>query len=466
MDAPVVTAGVEALTYTRDRRKRRAIIASIITGTTIEWYDFYLFGSLGKVIGPHFYKTSNQYTALLIWLATYATGFLIRPVGAAYFGRLGDLKGRKAAFLATLLMMGGATTAIGLLPGYATIGALAPALLVLMRLVQGFALGGEYGGAVIFVAENVPDGERGYYTSYVQVTATLGLFISMVVVAGIQSYLSPDDFSAWGWRLPFVFSLFLLGIAGWVRAQLGESPLWERLKREHRLSPDPLAEAGRNWRKLALALFAATAGQGVVWYTAQFVSQVYLTSFLHVPPGKALVIVAIALACGMPFFIVFGALSDRIGRKNLMVVGNLLAAISFFPIYRAMQFAAHPLNEALMTVLIFVQVILVTMVYGPIAAYLVESFPARTRYTSLSLPYHLGNGIFGGLTGYIAANIAVKANNMYLGLVFPCAVALMTAALGALYLRETSKIRIWAEVRGKGTSSGTGPQPTRSSTGS
>ena len=460
-----MAAAPETLTYTRDRRKRRAIIASIITGTTIEWYDFYLFGSLGKVIGPHFYKTSNQYTALLIWLATYATGFLIRPVGAAYFGRLGDLKGRKAAFLATLLMMGGATTAIGLLPGYATIGALAPALLVLMRLVQGFALGGEYGGAVIFVAENVPDGERGYYTSYVQVTATLGLFISMVVVAGIQGYLSPDDFSAWGWRLPFVFSLFLLGIAGWVRARLGESPLWERLKREHRLSRDPLAEAGRNWRKLALALFAATAGQGVVWYTAQFVSQVYLTSFLHVPPGKALVIVAIALACGMPFFIVFGALSDRIGRKNLMVVANLLAAISFFPIYRAMQFAAHPLNEALMTALIFVQVILVTMVYGPIAAYLVEIFPARSRYTSLSLPYHLGNGIFGGLTAYIATKIAVQANNMYLGLVFPCAVALMTAALGALYLRETSRIRIWAEVRGKGASSGTGPHATREPTG-
>jgi MFS family permease len=460
-----MAAAPEALTYTRDRRKRRAIIASIITGTTIEWYDFYLFASLAKVIGPHFYKTGNQYNDLLIWLAAYATGFLIRPVGAAYFGRLGDLKGRKAAFLATLLMMGGATTAIGLLPGYATIGALAPALLVLMRLVQGFALGGEYGGAVIFIAENVPDGERGYYTSYVQMTATLGLFISMVVVAGVQSYLGPDDFSTWGWRLPFVFSMFLLAIAGWVRAQLGESPLWERLKREHRLSPDPLAEAGRNWRKLALALFAATAGQGVVWYTAQFVSNIYLVSFLHIASSKATVMVAIALACGMPFFIVFGALSDRIGRKNLMVVGNLLAAISFFPLYRAMQVVSQPLNEALMTALIFVQVILVTMVYGPIAAYLVEIFPTRTRYTSLSLPYHLGNGIFGGLTGYIAANIALKANNMYLGLVFPCTVALMTAGLGALYLRETSKIRIWSEVRGKGSASGTGPIATREPTG-
>jgi MFS family permease len=464
MNAPVVTAGAEALTYPRDRRKRRAIIASIITGTTIEWYDFYLFGSLGKVIGPHFFKTSNQYTDLLAWLATYATGFLIRPVGAAYFGRMGDLKGRKSAFLATLLLMGGATTAIGLLPGYAAVGALAPALLVLMRLVQGFALGGEYGGAAIFVAENVPDGERGYYTSYVQVTATFGLFVSLLVVAAVRNYLSPTDFSDWGWRLPFIFSLFLLGIAGWVRARLGESPLWERLKRENRLSPDPLAEAGRNWRKLALALFAATAGQGVIWYTAQFVAHIFLTSFLHVAANKATGIMAVALACAMPFFVVFGALSDRIGRKKLMVVGNLLAAISFFPIYRAMQVASQPLNEALMTALVFVQVLLVTMVYGPIAAYLVESFPARSRYTSLSLPYHLGNGIFGGLTGYIATNIALKANNMYLGLVFPCAVALVTAGLGAAYLPETSRIRIWAEPR-RGTGSGTGPYPTRDPTG-
>ena len=466
MRAPAAMAAApDTLTYTRDRGKRRAIIGSIITGTTIEWYDFYLFASLGRVIGSHFYKTSNQYTDLLIWLATYATGFLIRPVGAAYFGRLGDLKGRKSAFLVTLLLMCGATTAIGLLPGYATVGALAPALLVLMRLIQGFALGGEYGGAVIFVAENVPDGERGYYTSYVQVTATLGLFMSIVVVAAVRNYLSPDDFAAWGWRLPFIFSLFLLGIAGWVRARLGETPLWERLKLENRLATEPLVEAGRNWRKLSLTLFAATAGQGVIWYTAQFVSGIFLKSFLKVPANKADAIMAVALACGMPFFIVFGALSDRIGRKNLMVVGNLLAAISFFPIYRAMQIVSHPLNEALMTALVFLQVLLVTMVYGPIAAYLVESFPARSRYTSLSLPYHLGNGIFGGLTGYIATNIALKANNMYLGLVFPCTVALMTAALGALYLRETSRIRIWSEVRSKGAGSGTGPYSSREPTG-
>jgi len=465
MLASGASIGSETPTYTRDRAKRRAIIAAIITGTTIEWYDFYLFAALGKVIGPHFFQTSNQFKALLTWLATYATGFLIRPVGAAYFGRLGDLKGRKAAFLATLLLMGGATTAIGLIPGYSTIGALAPALLVLMRLVQGFALGGEYGGAVIFVAENVPDGERGYYTSYVQVTATLGLFISLVVVAGVRNYMGPGDFAGWGWRLPFLFSLFLLAIAGWARSRLGESPLWERLKLENRLSAEPLAEAGRNWRKLALTLFAATAGQGVVWYTAQFVSHIFLTSFLKVPANTATGIMAVALACGMPFFIVFGALSDRIGRKTLMVTGNLLAAISFFPIYRAMQAVSNPLNEALMTALVLVQVLLVTMVYGPIAAYLVESFPARSRYTCLSLPYHLGNGIFGGLTGYIATTIAVKANNMYLGLVFPCAVALITAALGALFLKETSRTRIWSEVRSRGTGSGSGPYPTREPTG-
>ncbi len=462
---PPAPTGSELPTYTRNRAKRRAIIASIITGTTIEWYDFYLFGSLGKIIGPHFYKTSNPYTDLLVWLATYATGFLIRPVGAAYFGRLGDLKGRKSAFLVTLLLMCGATTAIGCLPGYMTVGALAPALLVLMRLIQGFAMGGEYGGAVIFVAENVPDGERGYYTSYVQVTATLGLLMSIVVVAVVRNYLSPNDFAAWGWRLPFIFSLFLLGIAGWVRAQLGETPLWERLKLENRLTTEPLVDAGRNWRKLMLILFAATAGQGVVWYTAQFVSSIFLKSFLKVPTNTADGIMAVALVCGMPFFIVFGALSDRIGRKNLMVVGNLVAAISFFPIYRAMQHFSHPLNEPVMTALVFVQVLMVTMVYGPIAAYLVEVFPARSRYTCLSIPYHLGNGIFGGLTGYIAANIALKANNMYLGLVFPCTVALITAALGALYLRETSKVRIWAEVRPRGTSSGSGPYPVREPTG-
>ena len=386
-------------------------------------------------------------------------------MGAVYFGRMGDLAGRKSAFLATLLLMGGATTAIGLLPSYERVGVAAPALLVLMRLLQGFALGGEYGGAVICVAENVPDGERGYYTSYVQITATFGLFVSMVVVMAVRNYLGPADFAAWGWRLPFVFSMFLLGIAGWVRAQLGESPLWERLRRENRLSREPLVEAARNWKKLALALFAATAGQGVIWYTAQFFSVLFMTKLLGIPGQKATLIAAVALLCAMPFFVVFGALSDVIGRKRLMVVGNLLAAIGFFPIYRGMQLVSNPLNEVAMTGLVFVQVLLVTMTYGPIAAFLVEFFPARSRYVSLSIPYHLGNGIFGGLTGYLASSIAVSANNKFVGLAFPCSVALLTAVLGALFLPETARTRIWAEVRRGAAGSGTGPYPAREPTG-
>jgi MFS family permease len=464
MASSAVSAGSEALTYTRDRSKRRAVIATVITGTIVEWYDFYLYGTLFTVMQPHFFPTSNPIAGWLLGLAAYATGFIIRPVGAVYFGRLGDVAGRKSAFLATLLLMGGATTVIGLLPGYERVGVAAPALLVLMRLLQGFALGGEYGGAVLCVAENVPDGERGYYTSYVQITATLGLFVSMVVVLAVRNYLDAADFAAWGWRLPFVFSLFLIGIAGWVRAQLGESPLWERLRREKRLAREPLVEAGRAWKKLALALFAATAGQGVIWYTAQFFSVQFMTKLLGIPGQKATLIAAVALLCGMPFFVLFGALSDVIGRKKLMVVGNLLAAIGFFPIYRAMQIVSSPLNEVAMTALVFVQVILVTMTYGPIAAFLVEFFPARSRYTSLSIPYHLGNGIFGGLTGYLASSIAVSSNNKFLGLVFPCTVALITAVLGALFLPETAQVRIWSEVR-KGAGSGTGPYPTREPTG-
>lgn len=457
------STGSDLPTYTRDRAKRRAIIASITTGTTIEWYDFYLYASLLPAIQSNFFPTTSPVPGWLGALAVYATGFVIRPVGAVYFGRLGDLRGRKAAFLLTLLLMGGATTAIGLLPGYATIGLLAPALLVLMRLLQGFALGGEYGGAAIFVAENVPDGERGYYTSYVQVTATLGLFVSILVVEAVRHFLSPADFNDVGWRLPFVFSAFLLGIAGWVRARLGESPLWERLRLDNRLAREPLVDAARNWKKLALALFGATAGQGVIWYTAQFFSLQFMTKLAGVPSTTASLILAMALLCGMPFFVFFGALSDRIGRKRLMVVGNLLAAISFFPIYVGMQRFSTPLNEPALAVLILVQVLLVTMTYAPIAAFLVEFFPARSRYVSLSIPYHLGNGIFGGLVPYASSWISVSANNKFVGLAFPCFVALLTAGIGALFLPETSRTRIWAEVRRTGT--GSGPYPVREPTG-
>jgi MFS family permease len=457
------STGSETPTYTRDRAKRRAIIASITTGTTIEWYDFYLYASLLPAIQSHFFPTGSSVYGWLFSLAAYATGFVIRPVGAAYFGRLGDLRGRKAAFLMTLLLMCGATTAIGILPGYQRVGLLAPGLLVLMRLLQGFALGGEYGGAAIFVAENVPDGERGYYTSYVQVTATLGLFVSIVVVEAVRHFLSLEDFNNWGWRLPYILSFFLLGIAGWVRAKLGESPLWERLRLENRLAREPLVDAARNWKKLALALFGATAGQGVIWYTAQFFSLQFMTKMAGVPATTASLILATALLCGLPFFIFFGALSDRIGRKRLMVVGNLLAAISFVPIYVGMQKFSNPLNEAALAALVLVQVLLVTVTYGPIAAFLVEFFPARSRYVSLSIPYHLGNGIFGGLIPVIASSVSVSANNKFVGLAFPCFVALLTAGIGALFLPETSRTRIWAEVRRTG--SGSGPYPVREPTG-
>jgi MFS family permease len=451
-------------TYTRDRSRRRALIASVATGTAIEWYDFYLYASLGPVITTHFLPTANATVGYLTWLATYATGFLIRPVGAVYFGRMGDLTGRKSAFLITLVLMGAATTAIGLLPGYARIGIAAPMFLVLIRLLQGFALGGEYGGAAIYVAENVPDGERGYYTSYVQITATLGLFLSMVVILVVENRLGDAEFKAWGWRLPFVFSMFLLAIAGWLRTRLPESPLWEWLRREHRLSREPLVDAARNWKRLVVALVAATAGQGAIWYTAQFVSNTFMTKMLGIPALTATVMMAVALLCGMPFFVIFGSLSDVIGRKKLMVAGNLLAAVLFFPIYRAMQLVSSPLNPVLMTALILAQVLLVTMTYGPIAAYLVESFPARSRYISLSIPYHLGNGIFGGLTGYLVNVLAFNTNNKFVGLAFPCAVALMTAALGAVLLKETHQVRIWGELKRK-DSHGTGPHPTRPGTG-
>ncbi|HSP18078.1 MAG TPA: MFS transporter [Myxococcaceae bacterium] len=464
MLAPAVSAGSDVLTYTRDPRKRRALIASIITGTTIEWYDFYLYFTLFTVMQPVFFPGSDPVAGWLKALAANATGFLIRPVGAVFFGRLGDLRGRKSAFLVTLLLMGVATTAIGLLPAYAQVGVAAPILLVLMRLVQGFALGGEYGGAAIFVAENVPDGERGYYTSFVQTTASVGLFVAMVTILGVQRYLGPSEFDRWGWKLPFVFSFFLLAIAGWVRTNLGESPLWEQMKKDNRLAREPLVDAAQNWKKLVIALFGATAGQGVIWYTAQFYSTVFMTKSLGVPKETAWTVLSIALICGIPLFVVFGALSDRVGRKRLMVTGNLLAAISFVPIYVLMSKAAAPFNGVLMTALVFVQVVLVTMTYGPIAAFLVEWFPARSRYVSLSIPYHLGNGIFGGLIPVLATNLSFGANNRYVGLAWPCGVALMSALVGALFLPETSKVRIWAELR-KRPGSGTGPYPTREPTG-
>jgi MFS family permease len=486
------------------------VIAASAVGTMIEWYDFYIFGSLALVISPLFYPKGNDTLALIAYLSTFAVGFVVRPLGALFFGRIGDLVGRKYAFLVTLMIMGGATALIGFLPTYATIGIAAPIILLVIRILQGLALGGEYGGAAVYVAEHVPDEKRGFYTSFIQITATLGLFISLAVILLVQNSMSREQFSNWGWRVPFVISIILVGISLYIRLRMKESPIFQHIKGAGMTSAKPLKEAFTQWKNLRLvliSLFGATAGQGVVWYTGQFYALFYLQTILRVNATAANYVVAIALLLSMPFFVVFGTLSDRIGRKRIIMVGCLLAAISYIPIYRAMQAAAgsnvvtatqqkhqdtgvttltpqtviggslYPAQEVLpytnlrpflsdliawkLVGLVFIQVIFVTMVYGPIAAYLVEAFPAKIRYTALSLPYHIGNGVFGGLTPLIGFWVVAKTGNIYAGLYYPIFVASLTFIVGSLLLKETRSVLIWKELEtdrsGKLTSDIDGP---------
>ncbi|HWP39534.1 MAG TPA: MFS transporter [Tepidisphaeraceae bacterium] len=462
------------------------VIAASAAGTVIEWYDFYIFGSLAAVISPLFYPPGNDTLALIAYLSTFAVGFVVRPFGALFFGRIGDLVGRKYAFLVTLLIMGGATALIGVLPTYQTIGLLAPAILILIRVLQGLALGGEYGGAAIYVAEHVPDHRRGFYTSFIQITATLGLFVSLAVILAVQSSMSPESFKAWGWRIPFLLSILLVGLSLYIRLRMKESPIFSTLKQEGKTSTAPIKESlgtWESWKRIGLTLFGATAGQGVVWYTGQFYALFYLQNILKIETRTANIIVAVALLLGMPLFVVFGALSDRIGRKKLMMAGCLIAALTYVPIYRGMERAAgnnivavasqvvNPVtnekklvaltiqdgrqvpapiakdpNLPLLVLLVFIQVVYVTMVYGPIAAYLVEAFPARIRYTSLSLPYHIGNGVFGGLLPVIGLSICAATGNIYAGLIYPIVVSVLTFAVGTWKLQETRHIRIWDEL--------------------
>ena len=471
------------------------IIAASAVGTMIEWYDFYIFGSLATVISPLFYPPGNDTLALIAYLSTFAVGFVVRPFGALFFGRIGDLVGRKYAFLVTLLIMGGATALIGVLPTYATIGIAAPIALLVIRVLQGLALGGEYGGAAVYVAEHVPDGRRGFYTSFIQITATLGLFVSLAVVLAVQNTMSPEAFRSWGWRIPFLISIALVAISLYIRLKMEESPIFSHIKATGMTSARPLKEAFTHWdnlKRVLVSLFGATAGQGVVWYTGQFYALFYLQAILNVNTTSANYIIAIALLLGMPLFVAFGALSDRIGRKKIMMAGCLIAALSYIPIYRAMQVAAgsevvtavsqrnpvtgaisltpqtsvdgvlRPAAEVLpfsglgtlladptawkLIALVFIQVVFVTMVYGPIAAYLVEAFPARIRYTALSLPYHIGNGVFGGLLPLIGLSVIARTGNIYAGLYYPIAVALITFVVGSLLLRETHSVLIWEEV--------------------
>lgn len=455
------------------KRIRNIIWASSL-GTLIEWYDFYIFGSLASVIATQFFPRTNPTAALLSVLATFAAGFIVRPFGALVFGRIGDLVGRKYTFLLTLILMGGSTFAIGLVPGYDTIGPAAPIIVLVLRLLQGLALGGEYGGAATYVAEHAPPGKRGLYTSWIQTTATLGLFVSLGVILVTRHALAADPaesiarFNAWGWRIPFLLSIVLVGVSVYIRLKMNESPLFAELKQAGRTSTNPLKESftrKRNLRMVLLALFGATMGQGVVWYTGQFYAQSFLENTCRLDFDQSRTILIWAILFATPFFVIFGAWSDRIGRKRIMLAGMLLAVLTYRPLFNEMRhvtdrsastpteqvqatsttatsveassIAVDPATYWKLVGIVFILILYVTMVYGPIAAFLVELFPTRIRYTSMSLPYHVGNGVFGGLTPFIATLLTTtRPGDPLIGLWYPIAIAAVCLVIGALYITE------------------------------
>lgn len=473
-----------------------SVIGASSVGTVIEWYDFYIFGSLATIISTKFFPADNPTAAFLSTLATFAAGFVVRPFGALFFGRLGDLIGRKYTFMVTLMLMGGATFVIGLIPSYEQIGFVAPLLVLLMRLLQGLALGGEYGGAATYVAEHAPAGQRGFMTSWIQTTATVGLFVSLLVIMGTRASMSPEDFNDWGWRVPFLVSILMVAISYLIRKNMSESPIFSKAKAEGKTSTNPLKESfgnKLNFKFVLLALFGVVMGQGVIWYTGQFYAMSFIEKIMMVSKSQVDNLMFIALLLGTPFFLAFGWLSDKLGRKWIMMAGMLVAVLSYRPIYEQMYQTTNLANKELTTEvvtlgddeqhfttvrtysdgtvatavtsplpdgtsstattltitdsdkwsiiwLVFIQVLFVTMVYGPIAAFLVELFPTKIRYTSMSLPYHIGNGIFGGLLPAVATYLSTTAKaeghgQWYLeGLWYPIAVAAVCLVIGILYV--------------------------------
>ena len=536
--------------------EKKVIFASSL-GTVFEWYDFYLYGSLAAIIAKQFFAGLDPTSAFIFALLAFAAGFIVRPFGALVFGRLGDMIGRKYTFLVTILLMGVSTFIVGILPNYAAIGVAAPVILIILRLLQGLALGGEYGGAATYVAEHAPHGRRGAYTAWIQTTATLGLFLSLLVILGTRTVIGEDAFQEWGWRVPFIVSVVLLGISVWIRMSMNESPAFKKMKAEGKTSKAPLSESFGQWKNLKiviLALVGLVAGQAVVWYTGQFYALFFLTQALKVDGATANILVAVSLLIATPFFVIFGSLSDKIGRKPIILGGCLVAALTYFPLFKALTEAANPdlakaqatapvtlvanqkecsfqfnptgtakftsscdiakqvlaansvnyenvagegtavikvgdreiasyssaglsaddakakdaafkkevvqairdagypakadpakLNKPLVVAILTLLVIYVTAVYGPIAAMLVEMFPTRIRYTSMSLPYHIGNGWFGGLLPTTAFAIVAQTGNMYNGLWYPVIIASITVVVGALFLKETKDVDIFAD---------------------
>jgi MFS family permease len=429
------------------------IISASSVGTLIEWYDFYLYGILASFFAVHFFPASIGGTQSFLYsLGIFWTGFVVRPFGAIFFGHIGDLVGRKFTFMLTLGLMGFATFLVGCLPTFDQVGWLAPSLLVACRVIQGLALGGEYGGAATYIAEHAPDGKRGFYTSWIQTTATMGIVTALLVILAFRLGGGEEWFQSFGWRVPFMISALLVIVAGYIRIRMQESPLFAKLKAQGKSSDNPVRDtygSGKNWGLILLALFGATAPEGVIWYTGQFYALTYLSTVLKLPYVEVYLVLVLALIFGAPFFVVFGWLSDRIGRRTIMISGFVLAVLTYFPVFTA--FTTFKDNPVILTLLCFYLVILVTMVYGPIAAFLVELFPAKIRYSSMSMPYHVGNGVFGGGVPFIATALAASWPGVPLvGLYYPISVATVGIVVGLFGFKKSSQdVKIWDEVGGR-----------------